>query len=100
MILGYISFWLLLGGKEGDDLKICIYFANRWKTRPCCRQHKVYFRHKSLILLYHKVGADVIGEQRNTGNLSKETHLRRDLKEEVAGALHVRGYDEMFRLDL
>lgn len=99
-MLGYVSFWLLFGGKEGDDLKIHIRFANRWKTRPCYRQHKVYFRHKSLILLYHKVGADVIGEQRNIGSLSKETHLRRDLKEEVAGALHVRGYDEMFRLDL
>ena len=45
------------------------------------------------------MGADVIGEQRNIGSLSKEMHLRRDLKEEVAGALHVRGYDEMFRLD-
>lgn len=52
-----------------------------------------------MILLYHKVGADVIGEQRNIGSLSKETHVRKDLKEEVAGALHVRSYDEMFRLD-
>jgi len=38
------------------------------------------------------VGADVIGEQRSIGSLSKEMHLRRDLKEEVAGALHVRGF--------
>lgn len=76
-----------------------MHFANRWKTRPCYKQHKVYFGQKSLILLYHKVGADVIGEQRNIGSLSKETHVRRDLKEEVAGALHVRSSDEMFRLD-
>lgn len=46
------------------------------------------------------MGADVIGEQRNVGSLSKEMYLRRDLKEEVAGALHVRGYDKMFGLDL
>lgn len=79
---------------------VCIHFGNRWKTRPCYRQHQDYFRHKSLILLYHKVSADVIGEQRNVGSLSKEMYLRRDLKEEVAGAWHVRGYDEMFGLDL
>lgn len=29
LILGYINFWLLLAGKEGDDLKIRISFANR-----------------------------------------------------------------------
>lgn len=46
------------------------------------------------------MGADVIGEQRNIGSLSKEMYLRMDLKEEVAGALHVRGYDGTFRLDL
>lgn len=96
---GLYQFLVAFERKEGDDLKTCICFANRWNTRPCYRQHKVYFRHKSLILLYHKVGADVIGEQRNIGNLSKEMRLRRDLKEEVVGALHVRGYDEMFRLD-
>lgn len=87
------------GGKEGDGLKVCVCFSNTWRSGPCHRQHKVYFRQKPPLLLYHKVGADVIGEQGNTGSLSKEMHLRRDLKEEVAGALHVRGYDEMFRLD-
>lgn len=44
------------------------------------------------------MGADVIGEQRNIGSLSKEMYLRRDLKEEVVGAFHLRGYDEMFIL--
>lgn len=45
------------------------------------------------------MSADVIGEQTNIGSLSKEMQLRRDLKEEVAGAFHVRGYDEIFILD-
>lgn len=87
-----------MGEREGDDLKRYIYRLCE-QTGSFYRQHKVYFRLKLLILLYHKVGADVIGEQRNIGSLSKEMDLRRDLKEEVAGAFHVRGYDEMFILD-
>lgn len=66
-------------------------FPSTWRSGPCHRQHKVSVRHQAPLLLYHKVGADVVGEQGDTGSLSKETHLRRDLKEEVAGALHVRG---------